>query len=284
MTTIQVRTKFEGVHCYPGAPDEVAYLREPHRHIFGVCVEVEVFDEDRELEFIMLKHMVDGYISNWAIRKNCCELGTSSCESIAINIYKSISKSVYRADERFWKVTVDEDGENGASVEYHGMEQLPKYICRQVEGQMGKFDAGTTPWTLAEYQKYAYQNIQEHCNQKEEMMHWAIGLGEEAGEALSVVKHRYYAGCYKEDDDMLEDLVNELGDVLWHISALCSTLGIDLEDVARYNVGKLKDRYPDGKFDESRSQNRHGLYYQWALGDESNSIMHKVKEKRGKRK
>lgn len=249
MTTIQVRTKFEGVHCYPDAPEEVAYLRQPHRHIFGVCVEVEAFHEDRELEFIMVKHLINGYIDNFSVQNGCVHLGTLSCEQIAKSVFNHLQTEVKEPDKRYWKITVDEDGENGASVEFHGAEQLPQYmgVVRPVQ----QTNSSTVMWTLNEYQHRAYQNIQDHYNQKEEVMHWAIGLGEEAGETLSVIKHRYYAGCYDSDDDMLDDLVNELGDVLWHISALCTVIGIDLEDVAKYNIAKLSNRYPNGKFEKT---------------------------------
>ena len=104
---------------------------------------------------------------------------------------------------------------------------------------------------LNEYQKVSYKAIQDHTDVKEEVMHWAIGLGEESGEALSVIKHRYYGGGFD-----LEDLVGELGDVLWHISALCTAFGIDLELVARYNLLKLEHRYPELQFDNKRSMDR----------------------------
>ena len=90
-----------------------------------------------------------------------------------------------------------------------------------------------------QYQHDAYVAIQDHENNKEEVMHWAIGLGEEAGEALSVIKHKYYGGHYD-----IEDLVGELGDVLWHIAALCTASGLDMQDVAEYNMAKLRHRYP----------------------------------------
>lgn len=116
MTTIQVRTKFEGVHCYPGAPEEVAYLKEPHRHIFGVCVEVEVFHEDRELEFIKVKHMIDEWINTLPNCNGARKLYASSCEVLAESIRIYLASKVKNPDGRYWKVTVDEDGENGASV------------------------------------------------------------------------------------------------------------------------------------------------------------------------
>lgn len=106
--------------------------------------------------------------------------------------------------------------------------------------------------TLNDYQRDSYIAIQQHESNKEEVMHWAIGLGEEAGEALSVIKHKYYGGHYS-----VEDLVGELGDTLWHVAALCTALGIDLNDVAEYNIAKLRYRYPTLQFDEQRSKDRH---------------------------
>lgn len=108
--------------------------------------------------------------------------------------------------------------------------------------------------TFEQYQKAAYRAIQEHASNKEEVMHWAIGLGEEAGEALSVVKHKYYGGRYD-----IEDIVGELGDVLWHVAALCTALNIDMNSVAKYNVAKLEHRYPTGTFDFDRSVARHAV-------------------------
>lgn len=105
-----------------------------------------------------------------------------------------------------------------------------------------------------DYQKQAYVAIQKHENNKEEVMHWAIGLGEEAGEALSVIKHKYYGGEYS-----VEDIVAELGDVMWNVAALCTALNLDMQDVVEYNLAKLQHRYPLGEFDEDRSMARHKL-------------------------
>lgn len=124
---------------------------------------------------------------------------------------------------------------------------------------------------LETYQKDTYVAIQSHESNKEEVMHWAIGLGEEAGEVLSVIKHKYYGGDYN-----VEDLVNELGDTLWHIAALCTACGIDLVDVAAYNVAKLQHRYPNGSFDNSRSKNRHDVHTTFKHSKEHNEIMLRI--------
>lgn len=240
--TIFITTSFEGVHCYPSAPEGVMFLRTPHRHTFGVYLEVEVYHDDRELEFILLKRSVNNWIKSEQNEFGVWAMGAMSCEMVANWLIENVKQELARGNERYVKAKVDEDGENGAIVEVcprNGLEEEPK---RKVPLH------GNPHLTLAHYQRLAYQNIQDHKSNQEEVMHWAIGLGEEAGETLSVIKHKYYGGGY---DTM--DLVGELGDTLWHVAALCSVLGISMEDVAEFNLKKLQHRYPNGEFDYERS-------------------------------
>lgn len=46
-----VRFRVPGFHSWPDAPEERAYLRERHRHLFHVSVQVEVDHASREIEF-----------------------------------------------------------------------------------------------------------------------------------------------------------------------------------------------------------------------------------------
>lgn len=107
---------------------------------------------------------------------------------------------------------------------------------------------------LFDYQIKSFIAIQEHADNKDENLHFAIGLAEEAGEVLSVLKHKYYAGQFNKDE-----LVLELGDVLWHVAALCTANGLTLEDVAVANIAKIKLRYPEGVFDKERNAARHEI-------------------------
>ena len=47
----------------------------------------------------------------------------------------------------------------------------------------------------------------------------------------------------------------ELGDVLFYVAAIASTLHINLDEIAQGNVEKLLRRYPDG-FSEKASRER----------------------------
>lgn len=113
MTTIWVVTTFEAVHRYPDAPLEVSFLKHPHRHLFHVKLEVEVHHDGRELEFILLKRWVSDYVSKWTKG-----VYTHSCEFFAREIATTFS-ILHPAHEGMVRVSVSEDGENGATYEVH---------------------------------------------------------------------------------------------------------------------------------------------------------------------
>ncbi|NFV70955.1 nucleotide pyrophosphohydrolase, partial [Clostridium botulinum] len=52
-----------------------------------------------------------------------------------------------------------------------------------------------------------------------------------------------------------DNLIEELGDVLWYITYLSKVIGVDLETIANRNIEKLRKRYPEG-WDPNRSIHR----------------------------
>ena len=75
-------------------------------------------------------------------------------------------------------------------------------------------------------------------------MEKALGLAGETGEVLEKIKKmiRDKDGVFSPTPEDLEELKKELGDVLWYLSALAFYNGIDLDDVARANLDKLRSR------------------------------------------
>jgi NTP pyrophosphatase (non-canonical NTP hydrolase) len=71
---------------------------------------------------------------------------------------------------------------------------------------------------------------------------FALGLAGEAGEVADLIKK----GIGHGHDVPLDKLTSELGDVLWYVAAVAKCYGLTLEEVAMYNVAKLRKRYPDG--------------------------------------
>lgn len=77
------------------------------------------------------------------------------------------------------------------------------------------------------------------------------GLCSEVGEVAGIYKRlvrRDYASSTGLDgfSTFIEKVIPELGDTLWYITLICYELGIELEDVAKYNVDKLREREKRG--------------------------------------
>lgn len=101
-----------------------------------------------------------------------------------------------------------------------------------------------------EYQALA-QRTSKAKGFNEKLGNGVLGLTGEAGESADIVKKYFY-----QDHPLDKDkLVKELGDVMWYIAETCEALGVKMEDVAKLNIKKLYDRYPNG-FDADKSINR----------------------------
>lgn len=70
-----------------------------------------------------------------------------------------------------------------------------------------------------------------------------LGLAGEAGEVANIVKkiQRDHGGVI--NDEIRGKLKDELGDVLWYISACADELGLTLGEIAEFNVQKLAKRH-----------------------------------------
>ena len=50
-------------------------------------------------------------------------------------------------------------------------------------------------------------------------------------------------------------MIEELGDIAWYLAEAATALDIELDEVFKANIEKLKKRFPQG-FDPDRSMNR----------------------------
>ena len=120
MRSIWVTFNKEGIHKYPAALEDpklatgdeydVSFLGYPHRHIFHFKVWIEVFHNDRDIEFIQFKRWLEKIYS-----ESTLELNFKSCEMIADELAEYI-QLMY--PNRWVKVSVAEDNENGCEIEY----------------------------------------------------------------------------------------------------------------------------------------------------------------------
>jgi hypothetical protein len=119
---IWVTFRKEGIHKYPAALEDpqlatgdeydVSFLGYPHRHIFHFRVWIDVFHNDRDVEFIQFKRWLERlYHSDQGV----LSLDYKSCEMISDDLYTQIAARY--PDRAVW-IEVAEDGENGALIKY----------------------------------------------------------------------------------------------------------------------------------------------------------------------
>lgn len=117
---IWVTFQREGIHKYPAAltdPNlatgdeyDVSFLGFPHRHIFHFKIAIEVFHDDRDIEFIQFKRWLENLYKGATLA-----LDYKSCEMIAEDLYAEIKRKYPGRD--VW-IDVSEDGENGCHIQF----------------------------------------------------------------------------------------------------------------------------------------------------------------------
>lgn len=124
---IWVTFQKEGIHRYPAAETDpqlatgdeydVSFLAYPHRHMFHFRISIDVFHNDRDIEFIQFKRWCENLYNSGVI-----QLDFKSCEMIADDLYLQIAA---RYPSRAVDIEVSEDGENGCSISYGYKTSVP---------------------------------------------------------------------------------------------------------------------------------------------------------------
>ena len=119
---IWVTFQREGIHRYPAAASDpllatgdwhdVSFLAHPHRHIFHFRVWIDVYHNDRDVEFIQFKRWLERLYDS---SQGVLSLDYKSCEMIADDLYLQITD---RYPGRAVWIQVSEDGENGCLIRY----------------------------------------------------------------------------------------------------------------------------------------------------------------------
>ena len=95
---------------------------------------------------------------------------------------------------------------------------------------------------LSDYQTDASRTVNPALSADDRLLDAAAGLAEEAGEVLARVrKHRFQQRALDRDE-----IVIELGDALWCLAMVATSLGVTLDEVADRNIAKLRARHPEG--------------------------------------
>ena len=117
---IWVTFKKPGFHYYPGAKDnpkleDVEYLASKHRHLFGFKIQIEIFHQDRDIEFHQFLNYCQSLFESGTI-----DIDYKSVEMLADDLYIQISSKYPNRDI---VIDIDEDSECGCSIIYRKYEQ-----------------------------------------------------------------------------------------------------------------------------------------------------------------
>lgn len=104
---------------------------------------------------------------------------------------------------------------------------------------------------INDYQKLALKTLNKNLDKKEILINSVMGLCGESGEAIDLVKKHLYQG----HELNKERFAKELGDIAWYLAEATHAIGMDLDDIFKMNIEKLKKRYPNG-FNQNNSINR----------------------------
>jgi hypothetical protein len=117
---IWITFRKEGIHMYPAAATDpklatgdeydVSFLGTPHRHIFHFKVYIQVFHDDRDIEFIQFKRWLEKLYNEGTL-----QLNYKSCEMISDDLHAEITARY--PNREIW-IEVSEDGENGSFTKF----------------------------------------------------------------------------------------------------------------------------------------------------------------------
>ncbi len=88
----------------------------------------------------------------------------------------------------------------------------------------------------------SYTDRVAHTDHNLRLMNVALGLSGETGEVVDALKKHVFYNAPLNRENVLE----ELGDVMWYIATLLTEVGSSFEEIQQLNIAKLSKRYPRG--------------------------------------
>jgi hypothetical protein len=118
LTFVRLAAQADGLHYWPSADDPDRYLQTPHRHLFVVTVDLQVFHDDREIEINAASRWLTGLLPTLTdvphVGDGPVDFGAQSCEQLATRITDAIKHR--HGPRRHITTTVLEDGLLGAGI------------------------------------------------------------------------------------------------------------------------------------------------------------------------
>ena len=102
----------KGTHYWNKAEAPVKFLSNEHAHDFNIYIECDVYHDDRDLEFYILRNKIlEIFKEEFEYNGLMFVFGNASCETIAKTIYKQLELAYGKRD---WLIKISEEGIQGA--------------------------------------------------------------------------------------------------------------------------------------------------------------------------
>lgn len=150
---------------------------------------------------------------------------------------------IYRKDDDQIIAWIDTDKQDALLHKDYQIQSGDNLMAREVE------TINDYKMTAKQYQEEAKRfnipNIDElldGIDKRGNLVCSLLGIAGESGEVIDLLK-KYIFHATPLDTTHLK---KEVGDLMWYITLLCNTMGLDLEEVFKANIDKLSKRYPHG--------------------------------------
>lgn len=248
-TNIIIRTHFVGYHRWRGAPDDVSFLRDFHRHVFHVEVKIPVTHDDREKEFFLEKAKIQSYLKKHYEQRRF----DASCEQIARTLLLEF-RAAY--------VCVSEDGENGSEVYAYpnrvDQVKMPScFIGREAEGPLYESDVLFVPYSQVSKLADAIRREEGVCAEELGIEGIYIGAGNDRVDGWDVPTYR--------DLQYLLRVSRITKTVETTMPALCaSSLDVDPETLfVHYCTAPNSEHIPEFELGHHYIKHIDGTYIYW---------------------
>jgi len=95
---------------------------------------------------------------------------------------------------------------------------------------------------ISDYQEKAHEFATYSSIGTAGFVYPVLGINGEVGEFTEKVKKMFRDNHGVMDPKFIEGIKKELGDIFWYLAECCTTFKLSLDDVAKTNLEKLKDR------------------------------------------
>lgn len=137
--------------------------------------------------------------------------------------------------------------------------ELPPLPAKEMSGRFSNKLADitcnsfiTVDGKVFNYGRFVASLIKDMGSTKDDLLHAAVGVSGEAGELLDAIKKHW---AYNKPLDV-ENVKEEIGDILFYVTAAMLVLELDLHAILQQNADKLATRYAGLKYSDEAAQAR----------------------------